>query len=92
MARDVPRDQPLSDDDREYLLSRGQEELVRGMDERFGSGGSSQPQPEEPVPYENWSVDDLKNELRIRKLPVNGTKDQLVTRLEDDDDEAESPI
>lgn len=35
--------------------------------------------------YASQSVEDLKEELRSRDLPVSGTKDELVARLEEDD-------
>jgi hypothetical protein len=35
--------------------------------------------------YQSQSVDDLKDELRRRDLPVSGNKDELVARLEEDD-------
>lgn len=35
--------------------------------------------------YEAQTVEDLKDELRERDLPVSGTKDELIARLEEDD-------
>jgi hypothetical protein len=37
--------------------------------------------------YASQSVDELKDKLRSRDLPVSGTKDELVARLEADDEE-----
>jgi SAP domain len=36
--------------------------------------------------YESQNVEDLKEELRTRDLPVSGTKEELVARLKEDDD------
>jgi hypothetical protein len=35
--------------------------------------------------YDEYSVEELKEELRERDLPVSGTKDELIARLEEDD-------
>lgn len=40
----------------------------------------------DPV-YDDMRVDDLKALLKSRDLPVSGSKDDLVERLEDDDSE-----
>lgn len=36
-------------------------------------------------PYDQWSSEELKTELRNRKLSVEGKKADLVARLEEDD-------
>jgi hypothetical protein len=38
-------------------------------------------------PYSEWSTEDLKTELRNRKLSVEGKKMDLVHRLEKDDEQ-----
>lgn len=38
-------------------------------------------------PYERWSSEELKTELRNRKLSVEGKKADWVRRLEQDDEE-----
>ena len=37
------------------------------------------------TPYEGWTADDLREELRDRKLAVSGSKAELLDRLTDDD-------
>lgn len=44
---------------------------------------------EEIPPYEEWSVEHLRDECRQRGLIVSGNKSDLVTRLETDDIENE---
>lgn len=38
--------------------------------------------------YSEWSKDQLTEELKARELPHSGTKDELIQRLEEDDQEA----
>ncbi|MFB6937581.1 SAP domain-containing protein [Streptomyces chartreusis] len=40
--------------------------------------------------YEDWTVDQLKEELAKRDLPRSGKRDDLVQRLRDDDATAET--
>lgn len=71
-------------------LSEAMERAVRGTIVR-----RRQPRPldqrtvieEVDEPYETWSTEDLKTELRNRKLPTDGKKADLVARLEKDDEE-----
>lgn len=68
-----------------------------GSDGHPGPGGDGEavtqpPTPsddEEDVPYEAWSVDELKEELKERKLAVGGAKAELIARLEKSDADAE---
>ena len=97
MSREVPRDKPLSDEDREYLYARGYDDLVTQIDQNH-PGGDTPTQvtnnPDEPFvdddteaddDYENWTVAELDEELKRRQLPVSGNKDQKVSRLRTDD-------
>ena len=38
---------------------------------------------EQPGGYEDFTKDELQQLLRNRDLPVSGTKDELIARLED---------
>lgn len=40
------------------------------------------------APYIEWDYADLKNEAKRRELSQAGSKEQLITRLEQDDDSA----
>lgn len=63
--------------------------------EELATGDATEESTEapEPVDYHDFNVTDLRAELAERGLPVSGTKDELVARLEEDDkaraDEAE---
>lgn len=104
MSREVDLSKPLSDEDREYLHSRGLHTTVERMDSQFGSeptdpdaadnsapapGGDEQP----PENYNEWTVQDLQEEIRERnetappdrQMPVVGKKPELVARLQEDD-------
>lgn len=68
MSRTIPRDAPLSDDDRRYLLERGQESVITLIDQQYP------PDPEE--------LEDFNAMLR-GEVPPNFTGDRgLVTGLE----------
>lgn len=82
MSRVVPRDKPLSEKDRAYLLARG---LSTEMYPAGESEEEEQELQEVEDDYDDWELDDLKEELRERKLPVSGNKTALVTRLRDHD-------
>jgi hypothetical protein len=77
MSREVPMDQPLSDEDREYLHARGQHQTVEMLDERFPADDAE----EEGDDYDEWTVDELKSALAERQLPTTGKKPELVERL-----------
>lgn len=81
MSRQVPNDQPLSDDNRRYLLAHGEELLVQQFDARFPEDAPDNPEefspsgtgtdsgtsePEEDPGYEEWSADDLRAEIDER--------------------------
>jgi hypothetical protein len=42
---------------------------------------------EEGASYEDYTVEELKDVLRERELMVSGTKDELIARLEEDDED-----
>lgn len=55
MSRNIPFDMPLSDEDREYLLARGRNDLVARVDEEFPPlvGEEYEPVPAEPEDEED---------------------------------------
>jgi hypothetical protein len=60
---------------------------------QFRSGepsGSREDAEEDDSAYAGLTVDDLKDELRGRDLPVSGNRDELVARLEEDDSSDDS--
>jgi hypothetical protein len=47
------------------------------------------PQPEEVLPYDDWTNDQLREELGNRELPRSGNHAELVQRLIENDNESE---
>jgi len=66
-------DDELEDEDDEELEDEDEDEDEDEEDE------------DEADDYEDWSIAQLRAELRRRKLDASGKKDVLVSRLEDDD-------
>lgn len=56
-----------------------------GGDEPVTGAATEETEAPEPVDYHDFNVTDLRAELAERGLPVSGTKDELVARLEEDD-------
>jgi hypothetical protein len=94
MSRNIPQDQALSAEDRQYLLDRGRESLVERLDEEHGVVDGSDEETE-AEPYTKWTVAELVSEINERnvgrsegeQLSTKGTKAELVARLEEDDEE-----
>lgn len=57
-----------------------------GEEPQIGNDFSASPEESEPEPgYEEWTVEQLKEELAVRDLPKSGKRDDLVQRLRDAD-------
>jgi hypothetical protein len=85
MTRQIPTDKPLSDDDRAYLLMRGQEDRVDWFDQTYPDGETDD---EEGDDYDSWKVDELKAEVvRLNEdedagiTPDSNRKDDLIAAL-----------
>lgn len=98
MSRVVPRDKPLSEDDRAYLHARGEHSLVAQIDE--ANPPSDDEDVEEKPDWASMTVPQLDAEIdRINKeynanLSKDGKKDDKVARLEEwwaADDETAPP-
>lgn len=74
MSKVIDSGKPLSEEDRRYLVERGRGEEIARID------GIHSPATDE-VPYEDWTVEELRAELSDRKLSTSGKKDDLVGRL-----------
>lgn len=87
MSRQVPMDEPLSDENRAYLESRGQEATIRMIDGRHAESDEDEDalgpdgDAELPADYSNWTGAELEAELRKRRLPYSGNNQERAERL-----------
>jgi hypothetical protein len=90
MSRQIDLTQKLSDEDREYLLSRGRRHQVIVNDRQFANEDASSPAPQDSKTSEDpeWAdqvneltTDELKDELSNRGLPTTGNQETLRKRL-----------
>lgn len=95
MSQLIPQDRPLSAQNREYLLSRNEIAMIERIDAMHGvseeDGGA-----DEVLPYDQWSVDDLRAEIDDRnkayvdagsdtKISKAGSRADMAARLDADD-------
>lgn len=101
MSRQVDLTRPLSEEDRAYLKTWGRYVDIQRNDAQFGAPEYEEDAPDEgPEKFtEEWfekaTVAMLQAELKKRKLPTTGKKDELADRLEEalleeDDDDSET--
>lgn len=77
----------------DFLISK-----VRELDARVArleaaasaAPDASQTVEDELLPYPDWSVQELRDELAGRELSTTGKKMELIARLEEDDAETEA--
>lgn len=97
---------PLSDEHREWLIGRGKDTLINQLDRQWANIKKAQDEAaareaeeevveEEAPPYEEWTNDELKEEIDTRNVdradeakisPASGKKADLVAALEADDE------
>lgn len=67
-----------------------EEEIQRRVRANAESSSDEEEEEEgEEVPYSEWRNQDLRSELARRGLSVDGKKDELIARLEEDDSSSE---
>ncbi len=83
----------LSEDDLAYIESRGYVHMAKLVEAERKRRRAAEREQVEVIevdePYSKWTVDELKAELKERKLSTEGKKDELVARLEADDAEGD---
>lgn len=100
MSRQIPNDRRLTDDERAYLLMRGEENRVTTQDSRY-----PEPDPDDidleddgedfQDDYDNWTVKELNAEIEKRNTegaeisPAGTKKENLIAALREDDAAAE---
>lgn len=75
----------LTSDEKEWLKSWNRHAEIPGEDAPAEDDGDVGDDSD----YNDQSVEELKDELRRRDLPVSGSKDDLIARLEADDEESD---
>lgn len=84
----------MSDEDRQYLLDRGREDIIARLDFLFPEADEAEGYEEDEEEgddeeqgddYDAMTKDELAAELRDRGLPVGGRVDELRQRLRDAD-------
>jgi uncharacterized protein YnzC (UPF0291/DUF896 family) len=74
--------------DKELPVGGTKSELIERLNEDAvdsNAEGGPAAEPEEEAAYDEWTVEELKDALRSRDLPVSGNKAELVERLAEDD-------
>lgn len=92
MTRQVPRDQPLSEEDRAYLHARGLHGVVEQMDQDYPADAEVEAEEEKPdYTTSTWTLAKLQGEVaRINDeyevdppLSDAGTKAEIAARLDE---------
>lgn len=83
MSMQIDTSQPLTDETRAYLEARNRYDVIGFMEQLQRERETEVVEVDEP--YSAWKVETLRDELKNRKLSVEGKKDELVNRLERDD-------
>lgn len=81
----------LSLEDLDYVATRGwvhlEKEVAAELKRRARAEREEVQVEEVDLPYSKWKVEDLRDELEARELSSEGKKDELVARLEANDQE-----
>lgn len=98
---DIPMDKPLSDENRAYLVMRGEDSRVKWFDDRFPPKGDAEDEEDAETEddYDEWTVPQLQarvktlNDAGAQISPAGNKKENLITALReydalpDEDDE-----
>lgn len=93
MSRQIPRDRALTDEERTYLLMRGEDSRIATQDQQFPP--DDEVEDVEGDNYEEWTVAELQAEIKTRVeagseiTPASSKKADLVAALRANDAEAE---
>lgn len=87
MSREIDLNHPesLSDEDIAYLRARGRVNVIQALDAAAKNKAAEPVVEEVDEPYEKWTVEELREELKNRELSQDGNKKDLVARLEEND-------
>jgi hypothetical protein len=85
MSRDIPQDQPLSDEDRAYLEVRGQYGIIKRIDELNGGAPDADPETEteESLAAQIGELEAQANDLRGRQTALRIAREQHEAGVRD---------
>lgn len=69
-----------------------EDDIRAALIESDGEEEDEEEDEDEEVDYSEWEADDLKKELKERGLKTNGSKKQMIARLEKDDSSGDDPF
>lgn len=94
MSKQIPNDRRLTEEERAYLLMRGEDSRVKAQDDRYPEPGEEEELEEEELEgdtYDQWTVADLQGEIRTRVesgaeiTPSSSKKADLIAALREHD-------
>jgi len=89
MSLEIPRNRALTDEERAYLLMRGEESRVKTQDQQYPADMDEA--EEEPDDYDDWTVPELQAQVKTRVeggatiTPASSKKVDLIAALRQDD-------
>jgi len=87
MSLEIPRNRQLTDDERKYLLMRGEESRVKTQDQQYPAVAEEELEDD----YDDWTVAELQTQVKTRVeggatiTPVSQKKADLIAALRADD-------
>lgn len=97
MSLQIPRNRALTDEERAYLLMRGEESRVKTQDQQYPADMDDSDEEleddsdEEPDDYDDWTVPELQAQVKTRVeggatiTPASSKKADLIAALRQDD-------
>jgi len=86
-GRAIDLDEPLSDNDRQFLEERQGMPMPPGVRQAIEDYDAAEDydEDEEPDEYDGMTNEELRTELKNRGLSTSGSKSQMISRLEEND-------
>ena len=91
MSLEIPRNRQLTDEERAYLLMRGEESRVRTQDQQYPAVDEEAEEELEDDDYDDWTVAELQAQVKTRVeggatiTPASQKKADLIAALRADD-------
>lgn len=96
-GRDIDLDEPLSENDREFLNERqgmplppGVKQAMEESDEEYYDDDEDEEEDTSEPDYDTMTNEQLREDLRGRGLSASGSKAELISRLRENDAENQS--